>query len=681
MKQINVKLLAILFLSTLFTLIGAFFLYRYQKDRNANGLLTRAQERADEGDYEDAVKFYYRYLQLRPDDNAQYANLALAMKSRISQLRDIGELNAKSFGQAFTMVEQAVRKNPENVDLRNTAIEFSMQFGRYTDAIQHIKFLTNEDDPDPELQVKLASCLTRSGKDDDAIPVLCELIGFDRIDRRFDTTKAKAPKHEDAYQLLANIMHLKARDPESGAMVVNELVKMNPESATAYLKRAGYFSRMQNERFKESISRDLSRALDLAPTDMQIILAAADFAMKEREFDQAKALYDRCLEHHPDSVFAYRGLATWALNTGDRDTAIGFLQKALEIAPDNPVILWARANIELEKRDFEALGNTREELQTLGHPRPFLEFLDGRTHVVKGEWFEASKKLEKSKPQIAQVRPEWVPGLNGALALCYESMGQHDKRLKACQEIVDAAPGNLQARWGVIQSLLAMGQMQKAAEAYGLVERQMKLEQIKMNPALLPAQLQMELLQQDRKPESQRSFADAKDLVDQINKAGMIKDPQVAPVIGAYFEAIGQPEKKAKLDKMVQAEFSDNTSVIAEKIRQIANKDGVEPALVQLAKATSSDTVVPLTLRMMRAELLARVRPEEARQDLKALEADLGSFGEDKRVQITRGLGRIYLLMNDIGEMRRLWQKLAEDRPQDVRVRLSMDDCCSSRCS
>ena len=45
MKQINVKLLAILFISTVLTLAGSFFLYRFQKDRNADGLIVRADEK------------------------------------------------------------------------------------------------------------------------------------------------------------------------------------------------------------------------------------------------------------------------------------------------------------------------------------------------------------------------------------------------------------------------------------------------------------------------------------------------------------------------------------------------------------------------------------------------------------------------------------------------------------
>ena len=50
MKQINVKLLAILFLSAIVTLAAAVGLYRFQKMRNSEGLLVRADKLMGEED-------------------------------------------------------------------------------------------------------------------------------------------------------------------------------------------------------------------------------------------------------------------------------------------------------------------------------------------------------------------------------------------------------------------------------------------------------------------------------------------------------------------------------------------------------------------------------------------------------------------------------------------------------
>ncbi len=57
---------------------------------------------------------------------------------------------------------------------------------------------------------------------------------------------------------------------------------------------------------------------------------------------------------------------------------------------------------------------------------------------------------------------------------------------------------------------------------------------------------------------------------------------------------------------------------------------------------------------------------------MRILEADLGSLSSEQRVAVTRGIGRIYLMMNELTDARRVWEQLAKDRPQDIQVRMAM---------
>ncbi len=672
MKQINVKLLAILFLSTLTLLIGAFVLYRFQQSRNAEGLLVRAETQIAEGDYREAVKYLGRYLRLRKDDDEQWVSYALTMQKHLGELSKIGELNSQSFHRAYAIGEEALRRNPDHSELRRNAVDFSMKYKRFPDAISHLKLLMkNEGKDDPELQVLLALCFAGSGQDEKAVPVLAAMVGFSRDERAFDLAKATAPESNDAYGLLAQIYAFRLRDDEAGNMVIDQLVKANPESFEAHLKRARYYMAYRDKRYSDLIDDGFNRALELEPENPVTLLAAAGRAMQTKQFERAKKLYESCLVREPENVAAFRGLASWALNTGDTRKAISYLNKGLEINENSRELLWARVNIELEKRQMDAVTKTREQLEVLKYDKPYLEFLDGRIDLANGDWFSASKKLEESRLQISQYRPEWLPGLDSALSVCYEKMKQHDLRLKAIRRVVEANPSNLQARWGVVQAMLALGQRDKASSEYSTIEKMMKGTSQKMAPQLLSFHLRMELLQQSRLPETRREYRDADAIVEDIKHNGLMNDPSVSSLVQAYFLAKGDSDKAAEVKAYRRKTRPNDPSLIISDVREVAVRDGLEAALAKL-NSVSNGLGDPMSIRMLRCELLARTNPEEAKKQLRIIEADLGAVSAERRVLLVRGVGRIYLLMNELDETRRVWEELAKDLPQDVGVRLSM---------
>ena len=668
MKQINVKLLAILFISTVLTLAGSFFLYRFQKDRNADGLIVRADEKQQAGEYGEAVKLYARYLALRKDDNEQYAKLALAMKDNVEQMFANNTLDGKTFSSAYAAVEQALRKNPDNLELRETAIDFTMKFRRFTDAKNHLELMMQQN-PQPKWKVKMAECMAVSGEHEKSIPLLAPVVGFDYQTREFNSDPADA--EEDAYSLLATVYMYKLGDIGTGNQVIDRMVQVKPDSHQARLLRASYYRSMRRPEYDPVITSDLDRALQLAPGDFNVLISSTENALFLKDLDKSKKLAQRCIEKFPEKVEGYKAAANWALLSRSTATAIKFLDRGLQKRANDPSLLWMRANIELDQKNYDALAVTREQLVEAKYPPSMLKFLDARREFSAAKWLLASRKLEEVRPEISQQKPQWLAGLDSNLATCYQQMGQHDKRLKPLQRILDANGDNIPARWQKIQALLALNQQDKVIVEYGIMKQQMAGKNIKMTPELLVAGLQVELMQQEQRPEDDRNYSQADVYARQLTTLGLHKNGATAKLIETMYVKAGRQQEADKFVKELRAAAPNDLSVIVRDVNDAAKNDGIEAAIALLEKNKSKFTD-SLNYRLLRCELLARHVPDQAREQLSFLEADMGTFPEERQVSLVRGMGRVYLLMGDFKETRRLWEKLANQRPNDFAVRLSM---------
>ncbi len=613
MKQINVKLLAILLLSTLTILVGSFFLYRFQKQRNAEGLLTRAQAKAEAEEYGEAAGFLRRYLAIRPDDNEQLAQLALTLQKHVRALLKTGNQDGRTLQMAYATTEEAVRKNPDNLELRREAVDFAMMYRRFEDAIMHINALMESGDDDPKLKVMLAQCYTLSGQDSEkAVPALSEMIGFDRADRTFSAERATAPDVLEAYMLLAQVFYLNLRDLDSALPIIDRLTEVNPDEYQAHLMRASFYGMLGNPDYKEVIADETLRALELAPDEQSTLLAAGNLYLLEKDYDRAQELYEECLKKHPGNAGAYQGLSTLALTQRDMDAALAYLNEGIELNQENNAeltsLLWDRANVEIETQQIEAAQATMEELRGLNYQRPFLDFLEGRIEFAKQNWLTASQRMSEARGFIAQARPRWLAPLDSSLAVCYEKMGQNDLRLKAMQRISDADPLNVGARWGVMEAYLAMGQADKAVTEYDIIEDQIDDSPLGSNVGLYSARLQLELLQQERQLEALRNYNEAGELVKKIQENGLLKQPAIADLVKRYYTLTKDEAKAQAVADFVRTTRPNDPNLLLQRIQKTALTKGIEAAIDQL-DTNSRRLGEPIGIRLLRCELLARVRP------------------------------------------------------------------------
>ena len=146
MRQINVKFVIILVLVVLLGGGGLFALNRFQVSRNAGSLFTRAEDSLEAGNKSEALQLLSRYVGMRPNDATAYSMYA----ELLLEVAETPGAGRSAFSQAYSALETAVRKDPENFYLRQRLAQFQIFIDRPGDAREHLLWLRNRIAENPE---------------------------------------------------------------------------------------------------------------------------------------------------------------------------------------------------------------------------------------------------------------------------------------------------------------------------------------------------------------------------------------------------------------------------------------------------------------------------------------------------------------------------------------------------
>ena len=666
MKRINVKLLVTLVAVTLGFAVVTVLLHGYQAKRRAAGLLVRAEQLREEEEYAEAVKLMRAYCARRPDDHAQLSKLALMMKDALDHYKldsDI-PLDPRVTIETFNVVETALRRNEDDRALREAAIELDMMLGRFPDAIYHLEQLIDMDpsDDDAKHRVDLASCYVRSGKEGEALGILKRLVGFDDTTRTFRPDQAVAPHEITAYYLLAMIYEQKS-SPEMADLVMDQLTTENPEAHKAWIQRATFAKVFRKDDAAASLAID--KALELAPDDENSLLLGGQFANEARQYDRAKRLFEKLMEINPKSVGAYQGLATSFAAKGNVAQSIDYLKSGLKQNPDNLTLLWQKANMEVEMGRLDLAEQTLADIKSAQFKQFFIDFLEGRIHMAKREWLEASNKLASARPYIAQFRPEWVNALDQYLAVAYEQLGKHDQRLEVIDRVLETDPKNIAMRFGRAQALAALRQNDLAIEEFDELRRLIPDPSI-LPPTMLGAFFDLELMKQLSKSEADRQWKDAEKLVELIAKNPSVSRTVAGTIMERYFRASGQNERADKVyDRILELNPQNLVLQLDKVYRQSLKPDGFDPAMAELNELRSKHGDL-VELRLLEANMLSAKRTPNRMARFKELAQDLDNYTDAQKSELYFQLGRYYLAEGDYEQAREQWLKYAEANPRDI---------------
>ncbi|MFN4258900.1 MAG: tetratricopeptide repeat protein [Gemmataceae bacterium] len=650
LRKLNVRFLLILLGVGLVVTVGVLVVHRLQSGRIAQALLWQANRAASEERWEQAVKYFGRYLEFRPQDNEARARLGMLMASDSYAVQRSRRLNA------LFVLEQVLLREPDRTDCRLVLARLAMQVDRHQLAHDHLTILRQTLPSNGEVYHLLGQCLTRLERVPEAMA--CYRQALEHEPQRLDSAMSLA-------QLLRRpaLPGTSADLIEEANQVIDRMVENNPENHHAYLIRWRYRSEYQPELAAEARA-DVRRAYDLAPQAADVLIAVAQVALQDQEYDQARAHLTNGLRWHPGNEQLYQMLASTEIQAGRRAHALDYLRQGSKVLQGSAQVevRWALVNLLIDGGDIDEAQTLIQQLRQSQLTAASVAYLNARILIHRQNWAEAVEMLEQARPQLERS-PELVKQLDLYLGQCYEQLDDPGRQLAAYRRVIGRDARSIPALLGMASAQLALGQLDEALEQY---RRVLTLPNAPSHVLLEMARLMIvRNLQRGR-----TNWQDVEAVLAQAEK--ILPDASEVPLLRAQI-LVAQRRADEARQLLLQARdrqpeevrFWTGLAFLAEQQQQW---DEARTLLAQAERRVGDH----VEIRLAQARLcVAQPGPDGAKQ-LARLLHNVETFAEEDQDRLLRRLAEAHFRLGDPRQAAQLWHRLAQQprHRTDLRLRL-----------
>ncbi len=681
MRRLNIKLTLWLVGISVFSIVGVHFLHAFQLDRNADFLRVQAEKAREDGNFKEAVKQYNQYLKHR-DDPQGYSVLAELV---VQIAKDEGATRQDKY-RAYAILEEAIRRHQDLDDVRRRLVDYTMQVGRYTEALEHIQYLFDHGAKGSDLDLKIAKCYFALGDEENATKKLYDVVGYDEKTEQFASSAPPGAQEPSAFELLAHILRRKTNGEKLADALMSQLVAWN-DSAKAHLARATYLINALNainatglrpdspefelkkaevERAKTEAKSELDRAFELAPDDVDVILAGAVYAVTEKNFAKSQELLDRALKEFPERQEVYLRLAQLKLFQNDVAGAAEQLQRGLKDANEISQILEKLVDLQFQLNDLAAFRTTYKQMQDRGtFPPELLRFEEARLKFLESNYLEASREFEAVRPAFLRAsNAAYAQQIDILLGQCYELLGLWDRELELYRGLLQKYPDLVRARLGEVKALQNLGKHDQTSTSLAvLTANAQRLTFIRHHV------LQLLINDQLQKPDAERDWTQVEAIASMLYEDESVPDLDKALLKADLLMLRNEYAEAQKILAAACKQHPKETRAWATLARSLMHDDASAaklPSLFKLAQKEVGD-VVPLRVERIRA--VARKGGDQAPAELAKLEQGLDQFTEQERLSLMLQLGAAYLQVGDVADGKRCWKYATGADPKNSATR------------
>jgi len=202
-----------------------------------------------------------------------------------------------------------------------------------------------------------------------------------------------------AHTSMAEIKSTFENDPEGAEQEFRRAIELNPGYATAH----HWYSIMlvATGRFEEAVEEG-ERALELDPLSIIIKLHVAGLRSSALDWDGAEELYRHALEIDSANENILASYAIFLTRMERTEEALSKINRALELAPDNPWIMgYYMAILYYTRKYDESIEVGLRLLGTTPVP-PFIPSMIGMDYIMKGMHEEALEALGKARESLSK---------------------------------------------------------------------------------------------------------------------------------------------------------------------------------------------------------------------------------------------------------------------------------------
>jgi tetratricopeptide (TPR) repeat protein len=315
--------------------------------KNPHLLVLESRYAAQLGKYDEALAKLDQALELAPD---MYE--VLIIKARVLTV-------AGRKDEATQVIKQVLDKLPDNDVVRQQYARMLIEQGDVEGALEQYRVLYKKSPDDPDIGLSYALLNIELGKLDDAYAALTHLIEIDknvpisnyylgRIEQNRNNDKKaisyflkvkEGPYVFDA-QLRIGVLLAVLGKPDEGLRKLESL----GEQQTDWSKRVKTYLAQgeilrSEKRYKEGVEM-YSRALQQNRDDTTLLYARGLMAEKDDRLDMTESDLMKVIAREPDNADALNALGyTLADRTNRYTEALGYIERAAKLVPDDPAIL------------------------------------------------------------------------------------------------------------------------------------------------------------------------------------------------------------------------------------------------------------------------------------------------------------------------------------------------------
>jgi tetratricopeptide (TPR) repeat protein len=239
-------------------------------------------------------------------------------------------------------------------------------------------------------------------------------------------------------------------------------VELNPRVLGARLLLAELYL---VERKKELARQQIERAQKLAPQDVRTLILQGNLKFLEHDADGAETVFKRVVELKPDYAPGYYRLGLLYYLTGRQEDGLKFLQKTLDLDPQQMNALILTVGIYVRNKEFEkALQFCQKQKQeVIGSHRLLatIEYVEGNIYQAE---MDTEKALQSYKRAI-EIEPNvFEPYV--ALARIYAQQGKLDETISQFEAALSKNPNYLGGYMALGTIYDQKGEREKAENYY-----------------------------------------------------------------------------------------------------------------------------------------------------------------------------------------------------------------------
>jgi tetratricopeptide (TPR) repeat protein len=629
-----------------------------QTGRIAEALLWQARRAEDQGRLDQVARFLHRYLEFVPENNDERARLGQVLANEKLAV------TTRARQKAYFVLNQVLIREPNRHDLRPLVTRVAMDLRRYDAAEEHLQ--------------ALQKAVQETGETAQLYGRLYEARGqYAEAAEAWRKAIQHAPEQIDHYVRRARILRYRldpAKQAENTAeadRVMDELVAKNPQQPQAYLARWRYRKEtgvLLAPEKREEATHDVNRALQLAPEDAEVILAAVEVAQVTEQLDQARTHLRQGLKLHPADGRMYQALAMLEIQADQRRAAVTALRRGLKAVPRQARndLLWTLANILIDGNERGEAEAVLELMRKGNAPPASFDYLLARLLMHQGQWLEASRRLERVRP-LLESSPELGKQTDLYLGHCYEQLEEPSQQLAAYERVLTRDPQSVPARLGMANAFLALGRLTDTLDQYRQV---MALPQA---PEWGWAEIARLLILRNLQRE-QRDWQEVTEALKRANTA----QPQSVTTLLLTAEALLAQDQPDKAEQLLRAAQDQQPTEVKLWIALAALDERQKEfdqawRLLEEAGEKIGDSI---ELRLARAQHWVQRRTDESAARLHPLAENIEKFSANEQAQLLRGLAEAHYRIDNLKEAEQLWRSLAAKPPHnhDLRIQLYLFD-------